>query len=600
MAAPTLTCRLALFGALAPAAACGPAEVGSPTTAAAAPERARRADVGFLADLGPMADGARPVPEGPPRFVDVALEAGLAVPHSEAEDPCVFDWDPSTCHIPHFVGGVAVGDVDQDGWPDVYLTHLDRPGTLHRNRGDGTFEDVTADLALDRAVDGPSSGAAFVDVDRDGDLDLYVTSVAPPEVRERHYLLIQQDDGTFVDETEERGAGIVSSLFHGGTSVAVGDHDRDGFPDLHVNEWLAEHYRAEPHTRLLTNLGEECPGCFNDDTGKAGVRTEGEPCLRGDAPCRVTALSSAFVDFDEDGWQDLLVVRDYGGSLFFWSRGDGTFEEATASARVGTEEFGMGSTVGDIDGDGDLDWFVSSIGDTGELCGDVPCESGVTGNRLYRYDGERRFTDITDEGGVRHGGWGWGTAFVDHDNDGDLDLVLANGMANARFPEREYARDRMFFWDNDGTGRFTECAEEVGLVDRSVGTGLAVLDYDRDGDQDLLMVRNHGVPALFRNDGGSRSAWLRVRLRSTDSAPEGQGAVVRVRVTDGEPWRVRLVDTVTHYLGQSDRVAHVGLGEGVERVAELEVRWPSGRVTRLEDVAANQRLVLDEAEAAAP
>ncbi|MGF1467103.1 MAG: CRTAC1 family protein [Sandaracinaceae bacterium] len=559
------------------------------------PRRDARVDRGGL-DGGPEPLDARRADAGPPppvSFVDVAADARVTAVHAETDDYCPMAFSTRDCWTPFFAGGVAIGDVDQDGWPDLYLTALDRPGTLYRNRGDGTFEDITDRVGLLDGVEGPTNGAAFVDVDRDGDLDLYVVSLSDPAVRAGHYLFIQGDDGTFTDEAAVRGAAVTTDTYLGGTSVAVGDYDLDGYPDLHVNEWLAENLQREPHTRLLRNRGAACPGCFEDTTHAAGVATRDQPCLDGDAPCHITSFSSAFVDLDGDRWPELLMARDFGVSRIYWSRGDGTFVDRTRQAGVGTDENGMGSTIGDVDGDGDLDWFVSSIGDTGELCGEEPCVTGSSGNRLYLYRDGRHFDDATDRAGVRHGGWGWGTALFDADNDGDLDLVLTNGIVSDNVAAL-FHRDPMRFWENRGDGTFDEVAARRGLTETGAGTGLAVFDYDRDGDQDILLVRNGKRPALYRNDGGNARSWLRVRLEATRSAPEGLGARVRVRVTDDSPPLLRLVDSVTHYLGQSERVAQVGLGVGVDRVAEVEVTWPTGEVTRRTDVAARQELVIRE------
>ncbi len=514
-----------------------------------------------------------------PRFTEVGREAGL-VARQQSGAPCG-DFTVR-CAASQMTGGVAVGDVDGDGFDDVYLTRLDAPGLLMRNRGDGTFEDVTAAYGLD-ALAVASNGAAFADVDRDGDLDLYVTTFAeaPRPPLDRFVLLMREGD-RFVDRTEARGAGVVSAADRSGFSVATGDYDRDGWVDLHVTEWEREGRAAPPHTRLLHNAA----GDFVDVTREAGASVVNDACWERTGFCDVVAFASAFSDLDGDGWADLLVAADFGHSQLFWNLGDGTFVDGTAAAGVGLEENGMGSTVGDYDGDGDLDWFVTAIGDPDASCGAGSCTWGYSGNRLYRNEGDRTFTDVTDEAGVRVGGWGWGAAFFDHDNDGDLDLVMTNGIDLAIDTQDDrFNDDLMRFWDNVGDGRFVERSAEVGLTDGAPGKGLVVFDYDRDGDQDVLVVVTGGRPLLYRNDGGSDTPSLRVRLVARDSAPEGLGARVEVRVQDGGAAQVREMGSVSHFLGQSERVAHFGLGEGTTRVAEVRVRWPSGRASVLRDVA---------------
>ncbi|MGF1465957.1 MAG: CRTAC1 family protein [Sandaracinaceae bacterium] len=538
-------------------------------------------------DLGPGDAGAPTL-----RFTEVAIEAGITAFQNRDPDTCRFGF--RSCLAPHFAGGAAVGDVDGDGLFDLYLTALDQPGTLYRNLGDGTFMDITPKVDLDR-VSVPTNGAAFADFDRDGRLDLYVTVIAPGDRIDRHLLYMQQPDGTFREESRRRGADLPSNHGRSGTSVAVGDYDRDGYVDLHVSEWLERDVAGPPLTRLLHNQGAEGPGVFDDVTRAAGVSSVDLACWDG-ATCDNTAFASAFTDLDADGWPDLLLVQDFEHSKLFWNDGDGTFT-AAEGAGVGTDINGMGSTVGDYDNDGDLDWFVSGIGDNGDLCGDEPCVTGDTGNRLYRYVGGRRFDDATDLADCRMGGWGWGTALFDHDNDGDLDLVLTNGFD---VPTVDYDtlwnRDRMRFWDNAGDGRFRPAGRPRGLTDRQVGTGLVVFDYDDDGDQDILVVVNQGRPLLYRNDGGNARSWLRVELEGRSSTPRGLGARVRLRAEPGGPWQLRELGSVTHFQGQSEPVAHFGLGASMKVVDTVEVRWPSGRVSVLHDVEADRRLRIVEPE----
>ncbi|MGF1466799.1 MAG: CRTAC1 family protein [Sandaracinaceae bacterium] len=527
-------------------------------------------------------------------FEEVGAEAGLTHRQYAGDGGCAFDIYGS-CHPVHASGGVAVGDVDGDGWPDLYFTRLDGPGLLYRNRGDGTFEDVTGAVHLDDARDVATNGAAFVDIDRDGDLDLYVTTITPDGAPVHgHLLFVQQPDGRFREEAVARGAAIGSDAPHGGTSVAVGDYDRDGWPDLHVNEWVAQGTDRTPHVRLLRNRGADGPGTFEDVTAAAGLDRVAADCWSGRV-CDVVSFASAFTDLDDDGWSDLLVVQDFGHTQLFWNRGDGTFEEADEAAGVGLDDNGMGSTVGDLDGDGDLDWFVTSIGDTRQICGDRPCAWGFSGNVLYRNEGGRVFANGTDAAGVRMGGWGWGTVLFDLDHDGDLDLYQTNGFIDdASEAEDPWNEDRSLLFLNGGSGRMAEVGRELGVGDREDGRGVVVVDYDRDGAQDVLIAVHASRPLLYRNDGASQRSWLRVALVADGGVPEGLGARIRVRVTPRGRPQVREMGSVTHYLGQSERVAHVGLGDGVERVDEVEVRWPSGERTGLNDVEANRVLTITE------
>ena len=520
-----------------------------------------------------------------PTFVDVTGTAGLSYLQHTAQTPpnCVFSEPPFNCETDRLTGGAAVGDYDGDGRPDLFVTRLDATDLLFRNKGDGSFEDATTASGLS-AFDLDSNGAAFGDIDRDGDLDLYVTvvGVATDPVNNRHYLFINQGDGTFVEDAVARSAAIDPGLQHRGFSIAFGDYDRDGWLDLHVNEWLP--VPGSTTSRLLRNQGAGSPGFFTDTTFTAGVNLNS-----------AHAFASAFADFDDDGWPDLAVAADFGSSQLFWNNGDGTFVNGTVAAGVGTDENGMGSAIGDYDGDGDLDWFVTSIFDVNETCETQTCNWGYTGNRLYEYDGSRTFVDATDTAGVREGFWGWGSAFFDYDNDGDLDLVMTNGID---FPvltvEDAFNADAMRFWENDGSGNYTESSASVGLTDTRSGKGLLVFDYDADGDLDLFITNNANGPILYRNDGGNTGDWLRIETIGTESNLEGIGAKVTVQTVALGTTQIREIGIGSHYLGQSERTAHFGLPAGASPVHLVTISWPSGQVQQFSDVARNTTLVAVE------
>ena len=520
-----------------------------------------------------------------PVFTDVTAAAGLSyLQHTAQSSPnCIFSAPPTNCETDRLTGGAAVGDFDGDGLPDLYVTRLDAPDILFRNKGDGTFEDVTTAAGLS-TFDLDSNAAAFGDIDRDGDLDLFVSvvGVALDPVNNRHYLFVNQGDGTFVEDAIARATAIEPGTQHRGFSIVFGDYDRDGWLDIHVNEWLP--VPGSTSSRLLRNLGPGSPGVFTDTTVAAGVSLLG-----------TDAFASSFADLDNDGWPDLAVAADFGTSKLFWNNGDGTFIDGTIAAGVGTDQNGMGSTIGDYDGDGDLDWFVTAIFDVNETCETQPCNWGYTGNRLYRNDGARVFSDATDAAGVREGFWGWGSAFFDYDNDGDLDLVMTNGVD---FPDVEpdlaFHDDPMRFWENDGSGVYTENSALVGLTDTGQGKGLLVFDYDDDGDLDLFLVNNAAGPVLYRNDGGNAADWLRVETVGTDSNLEGIGAKLTIQPIALGPTQIREIGVASHFLGQSERIAHFGLGTGTDPVHAVTISWPSGRIQQFSNVARNTTLVAIE------
>ncbi|MDZ7378829.1 MAG: CRTAC1 family protein [candidate division KSB1 bacterium] len=489
-------------------------------------------------------------------------------------------------------GGAAVGDCDGDGWPDIYLaSQLEH--ALYRNRGDGTFEDLTeqsnlAFLAQQDFFNG--RGAAFGDIDNDGDLDLYVTGYA----QARHWLFINDGTCRFAEEAEQRGVRVDSVAL--GRSASFGDYNLDGYLDLFVTEVWAPTFapRIEPPvSHLFRNRGAPAPGYFDDVTIAAGLRLDH---VFGTQP-GIFPFTPRFVDFDRDGLPDLAIASDFGQSRLYWNLGDGRFADGTASAGVGTDEYGMGAVTADFDGDGWLDWFVSSIylgyGERG------------TGNRLYRYAGGRTFEDITDFAQVRNGMWGWGVAALDYDNDGDQDLALANGIFPGdaeQYAEREFGSidlspffvDRARFWRNRGDGRFDEVAAEVGFFDRGAGQGLVAFDYDSDGDLDLLLTHDHAVPPLlFRNEGGNSKPWLQVALRGVESNRYGIGAFVTVVPASGKPQVQEVSASSTYFAQNGDAVLHFGLGDAT-RVDFLEIRWPSGTIQRWRQIDANQRITVVE------
>jgi hypothetical protein len=288
----------------------------------------------------------------------------------------------------------------------------------------------------------------------------------------------------------------------------------------------------------------------------------------------------------DDGHQDLAIASDFFSSQLFWNNGDGTFTDGTIPAGVGTDYNGMGSTFGDYDGDGDLDWFISNI--TADP--DAPPTGFGGWNRLYRNEGGRQFTDVTQEAGVRDARWGWGTSFFDADNDGDLDLITTNG-----YNGEGWADDRTVLWRNDG-GVYTDISEAAGITDRLQGRGLVHLDFDRDGDLDLVIVNHMDRPILYRNDGGNANDALRVELEGVQSNRDGIGAMITVVPDLSMPDRrlVWEVDGGSGFLGQNEHTAHFGLGQAGGTAGLITVEWPSGVVQRRLFVSGSQVIRLRE------
>lgn len=520
---------------------------------------------------------ADPVP--PVQFVNVAAAAHIL--YNQAAPGTLTEF-PTALAVS---GGAAVGDYDGDGRPDLFVTRVDDTDILFRNLGDGTFADVTAESGISET--GASNGAAWGDIDNDGDLDLYVSVIKAT----RYLLFINDGSGHFTEDGVARNAVVANDQEHTGWSVSLGDYDRDGWLDIHLPERQELGPPSVPspsHARLLRNLGAASPGHFEDVTQAAGVSYDGYP----GPGARTHTFMSTFADMDDDGWPDLLVTSDFHTSRLFWNNHDGTFLDGTTAAGVGTDRDGMGSAVGDYDGDGKLDWFIDGISCPG--CGRAEPLGGA-GSRLYRNLGDRTFADMTDVAGVRHGWWGWGTAFLDYDNDGDLDIVQTNGVAYREPFYDPYRQDPIRFWENRGDGTMVERSAELGLVDNGDGRGLMVFDYDDDGDLDFLIVHHAGPPGLWRNDGGNKNAWCRVKLVGAYDNLHGIGARVYFRADPDGPEQVQEIRASGQYLGQSEAVAHFGMGPVVRRADRIRVRWPtSGAEQVLSDVECSQTVVIEE------
>lgn len=530
------------------------------------------------ADLG----GPLPKPAGL-SFTEVTVAAGLDLDPGQLLAPpfCTLDNVSSHpddlgdyCLPERILGAVAVGDFDGDDWPDIYMTRMDGPDWLLRNQGDGTFVDEAAARGLDG--DYLSGGATWLDIEGDGDLDLMLTVLGET----RYFLYVNDGAGQFTEEALERGAAVATDIPHVGTGVGVGDYDLDGYVDMFVAEWHSSiAIGAGPdHNRLLHNLGAAAPGHFEDVTDAMGFDLQTISAQVG-APPGAWGFAPGFVDLDEDGWPELTLAADYGASRLWWNDGAGGFVDITNIAGVGTDDNGMGSTFGDFDGDGDLDWFVSAIWSV---------DLAQPGNRMYRNDGGLMFTDVTDLVGVRQGDWGWGASFFDPDRDGDPDLALTSG-----FPTAAFIDDPLRLWMNTGPGPWPELALAYGIDFSRQGRGLITFDYDRDGDLDVLVHSNTEQPGLFRNDIEAGS-WLRIEAGGVGGNSQGLGARVEVQVQPNGPVQVQQIGVGSHFFGQGEASAFFGLGDGDGLVHRVTVHWPStGDTTVVQGVVRNQVLLVE-------
>jgi hypothetical protein len=452
-------------------------------------------------------------------FTDVTVEAGVART----------GWGQ----------GVAVGDYDNDGWPDIYLTYFGR-NVLFRNKGDGTFADVTEAAGV--AAGGWSTSAAFADYDNDGRLDLYVAR--------------------YVDFDLKTAArpGAQKNCFYHGFPVMCGPRGLPGARDI-----------------LYHNNGD---GTFTDVTVRAGDLDRE----------RYRGLGVVWGDYDDDGWPDLFVANDAHPNLLYHNNRNGTFTEVAFAAGVafdedGRERAGMGVDFGDYNNDGRLDLVVTNF--YGEP------------HSLYLNQGNGTFLETTWPSGIGEATMrylGWGTGFVDFDNDGSKDLFFVNGHVYPEVDRQQlderYAEQSLVF-RNKGDGTFADVTRSAGeaLAARWVGRGAAFGDYDDDGRVDVVISAVNDRAVLLHNESGARNHWLTVKLSGTRGNRDAMGARVTVRA--GPATQMHEVHGGGSYLSQSDLRVHFGLG-ALATVPALEVRWPGGASERFTDVAADQILVIEE------
>jgi hypothetical protein len=544
------------------------------------------------------ADSAPPIPVS---FRDVTREAGIAFVHNNGAH--------GKKYLPETMGsGLAFLDFDGDGWQDLFLVNgadwpERRPAggrkkttqALYRNRGDGTFEDVTQKAGL--AVEMYGIGTAVADYDNDGHPDLFVNALGPDR------LFRNRGDGTFEDVT--RRAGVSDPGF--GSSATWIDYDRDGRLDLFVCnyvQWSAEtdifctldgvsksyctpeSYRGAAN-RLYRNRGD---GTFEDTTRAAGVF---DPTGK--------SLGVVAFDYDGDGWMDLAVANDTQPNFLFRNRGDGAFEEIGKTAGIAYSEEGkargaMGIDAADYDGSGR--------------------ESLVIGNfsnemlALYHNEGRGLFIDDAALAGIGQPSLltlAFGCFFFDYDLDGRLDIFVANGHVendiNRVQPSVTYAEPPHLFRGTGG-GRFEPMEDRVGddLKRPVVGRGAAYADYDNDGDLDIAVSTNGGPAILLRNDGGNANGWLRLRLVGRRSNRDAVGAVARLKT--GDLNGSRTVRSAASYGSQAETLLTFGLGPRRDgspaSTADVTVIWPGGATQVFTGLAPGRLHVLEEAEASPP
>jgi len=490
-----------------------------------------------------------------PVFSEQTVAAGVNVAHQAPGIDLLMDDMPA--------GGVAA-DFNGDGWMDLFVAG-GQTDTLFLNDQDGTFTNATAASG----ITGGSISAAAGDTDGDGDIDLFVT-----RKDSLHVLYVNQGGGVFqaVVDPDFANAGAVGAPALG---AAFGDYDGDGDLDLFVSAYQGGTSGIEIPSRLFRNDGGNS---FTDVTAAIGLFT-GATSL---PVSYVSGFFPRFVDLDADFDPELLLINDFGTTLYFENDGDGTFTDVTNAAipeiRADTA-FMMGLAVGDFNGDLGLDLFMTNV------AGD-----GIR-NQLFMRTGEHEYDEVAAAAGVDEGGWGWATVPVDVNHDGLLDIVETNGWGTAQWENHQ-----SYMWMNDGNGAFTDVAIACGFVNYGQGRGMLNFDYDNDGDQDVVIFENQGPLRLYRNEviesGAMDANWLRVFLdRGGDTSAPPQGQDARVVITVDGAQQIRQMDSATTYLSQSEPSAHFGIGSATV-IDEIRVTWPDGALSVRTNVAANQTMTI--------
>lgn len=537
----------------------------------------------------------------PVRFVDVAREAGLRSKN-------VFGDDKRNRYLLETTGcGVAFFDYDNDGWLDIFLVNGTRfesefpsgaepTNRLYKNNRDGTFTDVTQNAGLARH--GWGQGVCVGDYDNDGHDDLFLTYWGD------NVLYRNNGDGTFSDVTVAAGvSGGGGARKRWNTGCAFLDYDRDGLLDIFVTNYVDFELDSVPVSEnglcLYKGLMVACgpagleggqnylyrnngDGTFCDVSEEAGIW---------DTPGKY-GLGVLVSDFDNDGWPDIYVANDSAPSCLYRNNHDGTFTDIGVEAGVafsadGKAQAGMGVDAADYDQDGWLDIVKTNF-------------AGDTSN-LYRNLGESFFEETTYQAGLGRNTrfLGWGAGFVDIDNDGLPDILLCNGHVYPEVRELEAEagyRQRKVLYRNLGDGSFADVSELAGpgITEPVPARGCAFGDFDNDGDVDVVVNCINDAPQLLRADVSHSNNWLKLKLRGVESNRSAIGARVYCAPNDGGKRQMLEVRSGGSYLSQNDLRLHFGLGAAEQ--ADLEIRWPSGLTEKLAGVAVNRILELVEGE----
>ena len=570
-----------------------------------------QAGIGSLLPLGGIAQLLAAPVTPPVVFTDVTAKAGL----SKAVNTSGSATNKQLL-LEEMGGGAAFFDYDNDGWLDIFLvngTSLDpavrerNPASyLFHNNRDGTFTDVSQQAGLIHS--GWGQGCCVGDYDNDGFDDLFVSYFG------RNVLYHNNGNGTFTDVSEK--AGVTGSSDRWGAGCCFLDYDRDGHLDLFVANYVSYDPARAPKPGeamycLYNNIPVPCgpqgftggtnilyrnrgDGTFVDVSEESGItRPRGASSMvfvgRNWQPTGSYGMGAAAADFDNDGWPDIYVASDTAPSLLYRNNHDGTFREIAVPAGCAFDEngvamSGMGVGLGDFDGDGWMDIVRTNFSEQ------------VT--TLYRNYGNGAFEDASIKAGlgVNRKYVGFGVGFLDFDNDGGKDLFLANGHVYSQIAGRKIHltyKEPKVLYRNLGNGRFEDVSAKAGpaIKAENLGRGCAFGDFDNDGDVDVIINNLDGPPTLLRNDGGNRNNWIMIKCVGVKSNRSAIGA--RVRITTGARSQIDEVMSGSSYYSQNDFRLHFGLGSAT-KVDSVEIGWPSGLKESFKSLASNHLYVIQE------
>ncbi|HWY44490.1 MAG TPA: CRTAC1 family protein [Candidatus Sulfotelmatobacter sp.] len=521
-----------------------------------------------------------------PQLTDITEKAGIAFSHASAPE--------SKYVVESMSGGVLLIDYDRDGWPDIYFTNAPTVamaikgekarGALYHNNHDGTFTDVTDKAGI--ATPCFAMGGAVGDYNNDGWPDLYITCLGG------NVLYRNNGDGTFTDVTKQ--AGVADGRWS--TGAAFGDYDGDGFLDLMVTNYVDFHLNDLPGFGSAPNckyrgLDVQCGPRGLKGAGDSlfhnngdGTFTEVSKAAGVNDPAGYYGMSVIFSDFNNTGRQDIYVANDSTPKFLYKNMGNGKFQEiglesGTAVSEDGSEQASMGIAVGDYLHNGLPSLSVTNFSDENA--------------NLFRNEGKWNFNDVSYKSGVAMPSLPyvkWGTAFVDLDNDGWLDLITVNGHVYPQvdtLPSGARYREPKVLGMNLGDGSFCDASEQAGAALKvpRVSRGLAVGDLFNDGNMDIVVEDLSGAPMILRNAGVLGRHWVSFELAGTKSNRLAIGA--RLKITAGGVTQTEEIHSGGSYLSQNDLRVHFGLA-AAKKIETVEIRWPSGKIEALKDLDADK------------